>query len=153
MRNAFFVHLIDHGIADDRIELVGKLPWNQYVHLLQQLDIALDPFPYCGHTTSCDALWMGVPVVTLAGPTAVSRGGTSILSNLGLKELVALDPIQYVRIAVDLADDLPRLAELRETLRPRMQASPLMDAPRFARNIEAAYRQMWRNWCATDQAR
>jgi protein O-GlcNAc transferase len=137
------------GISDDRIELVGKLPWNQYVHLLQRVDIALDPFPYCGHTTSCDALWMGVPVITLAGPTAVSRGGVSILSNLGLTDLVAPNPIEYVRTVANLADDLPRLAELRRTLRQRMQASPLMDAPRFARNIEAAYRQMWRTWCAT----
>jgi predicted O-linked N-acetylglucosamine transferase (SPINDLY family) len=92
---------------------------------------------------------MGVPVVTLAGRTGVGRGGVSILANVGLPELIAQTPQQYVQIATDLARDLPRLAELRRTLRARMQASPLMDAPRFARNIEAAYRQMWRNWCAT----
>jgi predicted O-linked N-acetylglucosamine transferase (SPINDLY family) len=91
---------------------------------------------------------MGVPVISLVGPTAVGRGGASILANVGAPELIARTPQQYVQIATDLAGDLTRLAELRRTLRARMQASPLMDAPRFARNVEAAYRQMWRNWCA-----
>jgi predicted O-linked N-acetylglucosamine transferase (SPINDLY family) len=91
---------------------------------------------------------MGVPVVSLVGRTAVGRGGASILANVGVPELIAQTPEQYVRIAAALARDLPRLAELRRTLRAKMQASPLMDAPRFARNVEAAYRQMWRNWCA-----
>jgi len=88
-----------------------------------------------------------VPVVSLAGRTAVGRGGVSILANVGLPELIAQTPDEYVQIAAELAGDLPRLAELRRTLRARMEVSPLMDAPRFARNIEAAYRQMWRNWC------
>jgi predicted O-linked N-acetylglucosamine transferase (SPINDLY family) len=91
---------------------------------------------------------MGVPVVTLVGNTVVGRAGLSQLTNLGLPELIAGNPEQYVGIAAGLAGDLPRLAELRRTLRPRMQTSPLMDAPRFARNIEAAYRQMWQTWCA-----
>jgi predicted O-linked N-acetylglucosamine transferase (SPINDLY family) len=91
---------------------------------------------------------MGVPVVSLAGRTAVGRGGLSILSNVGLPDLVAHDANQYIRIVEDLAADLPRLAALRAALRPRMQDSPLMDAPRFARNVEAAYRSMWRRWCA-----
>jgi len=91
--------------------------------------------------------------VSLVGRTAVGRGGASILSNVGVAELVARTPQQYVQIAAELAGDLPRLAELRRTLRARMQASPLMDAPRFARNIEAAYRQMWRNWCQQDGIR
>jgi predicted O-linked N-acetylglucosamine transferase (SPINDLY family) len=107
----------------------------------------LDPFPYGGGTTTCDALWMGVPVVSLAGPLAVGRGGLSILSNVGLADLVAHDDDQYVNLAVSLASDLSRLRELRASLRERMQASPLMDAPRFARHVEAAYRSMWQNWC------
>ena len=78
----------------------------------------------------------------------MGRGGVSILSNLGLPELVARDAEQYVRIAAELASDLPRLSKLRATLRERMQSSPLMDAPRFARNVEAAYREMWRRWCS-----
>jgi predicted O-linked N-acetylglucosamine transferase (SPINDLY family) len=90
---------------------------------------------------------MGVPVVTLVGQTVFGRAGMSQLTNLGLPELIARTPDQYVQIATDLAGDLPRLGELRRTLRARMQASPLMDGPRFARNVEAAYRQMWRNWC------
>jgi predicted O-linked N-acetylglucosamine transferase (SPINDLY family) len=91
---------------------------------------------------------MGVPVVSLAGATAVGRGGLSILSNVGLPELVARDIAQYQRIAVELARDLPRLNTLRRTLRERMQNSPLMDSRRFARNVEAAYRWMWQRWCA-----
>jgi predicted O-linked N-acetylglucosamine transferase (SPINDLY family) len=90
---------------------------------------------------------MGVPVIALAGGTVVGRAGVSQLTNLGLPELIARTPQQYAQIAADLAGNLPRLAELRRTLRGRMEASPLMDAPRFARNMEAAYRQMWRSWC------
>jgi predicted O-linked N-acetylglucosamine transferase (SPINDLY family) len=136
------------GIASNRLTFVGVLPTEQYFELYRQIDLALDPFPYCGGTTTCDALWMGVPVVSLAGRTAVGRGGLSILSNVGLPELVARDTEQYVQIAAHLAADRPRLADLRATLRQRMQESPLMDAPRFARNVEATYREMWRRWCA-----
>jgi predicted O-linked N-acetylglucosamine transferase (SPINDLY family) len=91
---------------------------------------------------------MGVPVITLVGQTAVGRAGLSQLTNLGLPELIAQTPEGYSQIAAALAGDLPRLSELRRTLRARMEASPLMDAPRFVRNIEGAYRQMWRKWCA-----
>jgi predicted O-linked N-acetylglucosamine transferase (SPINDLY family) len=91
---------------------------------------------------------MGVPVITLSGRTAVGRGGVSILSNIGLTELIAESTGQYVRLAGDLANDLPRLAGLRAGLRPRMQHSPLMLAPRFARHVEDAYRVMWQRWCA-----
>jgi predicted O-linked N-acetylglucosamine transferase (SPINDLY family) len=134
-------------VSPDRVEFVDFQPLDAYFRTYQRIDIALDPFPYGGGTTTCDALWMGVPVVSLAGQTAVGRGGLSILSNLGLQELVARDADGYVRIAAQLAGDLPRLAELRATLRERMQRSPLMDAPRFARNVEAAYREMWGRWC------
>jgi predicted O-linked N-acetylglucosamine transferase (SPINDLY family) len=136
------------GISPDRVDFPDRQPWAEYMRTYNGIDIALDPFPWGGGITTCDALWMGVPVVSLVGRTAVGRGGSSILSNIGLPELIAQTPQQYVEIAMGLAADLPRLTELRRTLRPRMQASPLMDAPRFARNIEAAYRQMWRNWCA-----
>jgi len=91
-----------------------------------------------------------VPVVSLAGEGGVSRVGWSQLSHLGLPELAAFSEDDYVRIATQLAHDLPRLAELRATLRPRMEASPLMDAPRFARNIETAYRTMWQQWCVQE---
>jgi predicted O-linked N-acetylglucosamine transferase (SPINDLY family) len=136
------------GISRQRLQLVDWLGIADYFRLYEQVDIALDPFPHGGGTTTCDALWMGVPVVSLAGQTAVSRGSLSILSNLGLAELVAFDADRYVEIAAKLATDLGRLNELRSGLRNRMQKSPLMDEPRFARNIEAAYRDMWHRWCA-----
>jgi predicted O-linked N-acetylglucosamine transferase (SPINDLY family) len=137
----------ERSVSPQRISFVGKLPVGDYLRLYNQIDIALDPFPYGGGTTTCDALWMGVPVVSLAGQTAVGRGGLSILSNLGLSELVAFNAAEYVQIAVRLANDVVRLSELRAQLRNRMLASPLMDAPRFTRNLEAAYRDMWQRWC------
>lgn len=90
---------------------------------------------------------MGVPVVTLAGQTHVARVGVSLLNNVGLPELVARNPQEYVHIAVELASDPARRADLRQTLRQRMQASPLMDAKKFASNVEGAFRVMWRDWC------
>src|SRR5581483_5736948 len=105
------------GIDPDRIEFLNRLPALEYFAKYQQIDIALDPFPYPGGTTTCDAIWMGVPVVSLAGQTPVSRGGLSILSNMGLPELVAGSSEQYVQIAMDLAIDLARLEHLRTSLR------------------------------------
>ncbi|MGD1277345.1 MAG: tetratricopeptide repeat protein [Tepidisphaeraceae bacterium] len=134
-------------VEPDRVEFVQRQPRQQYLQTYHRIDLCLDTFPYNGHTTSLDGLWMGVPLVSLVGGTAVGRGGLSILSNLGHSELVAADAQQYVKIAVELAGDLGRLSELRRTLRPRMEQSPLMDAKRFAANMESAYRQMWRNWC------
>jgi predicted O-linked N-acetylglucosamine transferase (SPINDLY family) len=141
--------LSERRLDPARVQLVAFLPGYKYFEQYQQIDIALDPFPYGGGTTTCDALWMGVPVVTFAGETGVSRGGLSLLSNLQLPELAAHTAEEYVRIAAELARDLNRLKTLRAELRQKMQQSPIMDAPRFARNVEAAYRQMWTNWCAT----
>ncbi len=137
------------GVSQERLTFSDKVPTAEYFQLYLRIDVALDPFPYGGGTTTCDALWMGVPVVSLAGQTAVGRGGLSILSNLGLAELVVHDAEQYVRIAVELAHDLPRLSKLRATLCDRMQGSPLMDSPRFARHVEAAYQAIWRRWCGS----
>jgi len=135
-------------IASERIRFTGRVPLMDYFRLYDGIDIALDTFPYGGGTTTCDALWMGAPVISLAGKMAVGRGGVSILANVGLPDLVAKDEENYVRIACTLAADLARLEELRATMRQRMRQSPLMDGPGFAQNIEAAYRQMWRRWCA-----
>jgi predicted O-linked N-acetylglucosamine transferase (SPINDLY family) len=135
------------GITPERLSFAGRRSIADYYRGYHEIDIALDPFPFAGGTTSCDALWMGVPLVSLCGQTAVARAGLSLLSNVGLPELVAHTAEDYVRIAAELAGDLPRLAELRATLRARMEQSPLMDAPAFARDIEAAYRTMWRTWC------
>jgi predicted O-linked N-acetylglucosamine transferase (SPINDLY family) len=131
------------GIGAARVEFAGFLPRSEYLRLYQRIDLALDPFPYNGMATTCDALWMGAPVLTLPGKMPTSRAGLSILSTIGLRELAANSEGDYVRIAAELAGNLPRLAELRATMRARMQGSPLMDAPRFARNIEAAYQSMW----------
>jgi predicted O-linked N-acetylglucosamine transferase (SPINDLY family) len=138
----------ERGIRGDRIDFLDPAPAEIYLSYYHQIDIALDPFPYNGVTTSCDALWMGAPVVTLVGPMAPARTGLSLLSNLGLPEYAAHSEPDYVRICADLAANLPKLADLRQTLRPRMLGSPLMDARGFARYVEAAYRQMWRRWCA-----
>jgi predicted O-linked N-acetylglucosamine transferase (SPINDLY family) len=137
------------GIDPARIEFVGRRNFDVYLAQYNQIDIALDPFPWTGGATSCDALYMGVPLVSLAGETAVSRGGLSILSNLEMPELVAQDTGQYVRIAAGLARDPAKLAALRSSLRERMLASPLMDGTRFAGDVEQAYRQMWRNGCTS----
>ncbi|MGD1278717.1 MAG: tetratricopeptide repeat protein [Tepidisphaeraceae bacterium] len=140
-----------YGVDPRRLDLVGHLSWEQYVSLYQYQDIGLDPFPYPGHTTSCDSMWMGVPVVTLTGQTSVSRAGASLLHTIGLSELIAAEEQQYVEMARNLAEDLPRLMQLRATLRGRMQQSALMDAAGFARDVEAAYRQMWRQWCRRER--
>ena len=137
------------GTVPERIELVGSLPTlAEHLAFYARMDIALDTFPYHGTTTTCEALWMGVPVITLAGRTHASRVGVSLLTNAGLPELIAQDADDYVRIATQLAHDLPRLTELRATLRTCLENSTLTNAPRFALNVEATYREMWRTWCA-----
>ncbi len=141
------------GIAADRLDLHDHITDSgAHFALYNQVDIALDTDPYNGATTTCDALWMGVPVVTRAGETHVSRMATTMLSAVGLDETIARTPEEYERIAVDLAKDETRLAALRAGLRRRMATSPLMDAPNFVRALEAAYREMWRNWCAGENA-
>jgi predicted O-linked N-acetylglucosamine transferase (SPINDLY family) len=141
--------LAQEGVAAERVTFVSRRPARrQYLEFYQTVDIGFDTLPYNGHTTSIDSYWMGVPVVTLVGQTIVGRAGVSQLHNLGLQELIAESPEQLVRLLVKLAGDLPRLEHLRTTLRERLQASPLMDGRRFARNVEGAFRDMWRRWCA-----
>jgi protein O-GlcNAc transferase len=135
------------GVDPGRVEVANKRPRYEYLQLHGQIDIALDAFPFNGHTTVCDALWMGVPSIMLEGSSYASRFGGSTLLNLGLKDLIAHRPEQYVEIAVALAGDLPRLSALRRGLRARMQDSPLVDAIGFTRNLESAYRRMWNEWC------
>jgi len=139
--------LSKRGIRPERIQFVDRLPQRQYMELYQRIDINLDTTPYTGHTTTLDALWMGVPVVTLTGETAVSRGSASILQNLGLSELIATATDRFSDLATHLAGDLPRLSGLRRSLRERMKNSPLMNEQQFARDMEALYRQAWRTWC------
>ncbi len=137
-----------HGISKARVEFVGYCSRSEYLKTFQRMDIVLDTFPYNGMTTTCHALWMGLPVLTLPGDLPASRTALSILSTICLAEWAADSEKAYARIAAELGGDLSRLSELRATLRGRMERSSLMDAPRFARNIEQAYRTMWVDRCA-----
>jgi predicted O-linked N-acetylglucosamine transferase (SPINDLY family) len=134
------------GVARARILIEPRLGL-EYFHRFNTVDIALDTTPYSGGTTTCDALWMGVPVVTCPGSRPVSRSAASILSSVGLPDWIASTPEDYVRRAVEFAGDVEVLDELRRSLRERMRASALMDEPRFVRDVEQAYRRMWRAWC------
>jgi predicted O-linked N-acetylglucosamine transferase (SPINDLY family) len=135
------------GIAAERVTLSGwKGGMDEHLSTYGEVDVALDPFPYNGTTTTCEALWMGVPVVGLAGDLHVSRVGASLLTAVGLPKLIAADTQQYIALATSLAQDRSWRQELRRTLRQQMQASTLMNAAGFARNLEAAYRYMWRDF-------
>jgi protein O-GlcNAc transferase len=148
-RERLVARFMAHGISPARVRFVGFQARSDYLLTYQQVDIALDTFPYNGHTTSLDAFWMGVPVPTRYGRSALSRAGLCLLANLGMPELAASTDADYVAVVTALARDVPRLAALRAQLRARMQASPLMDGARFAKNMEAAYRHMWHAWCAS----
>lgn len=137
--------LVKNGLPLDRVILESRKPSNQYT-LYNKIDMALDPFPAVGGTTSMDTLWMGVPFITLAGEHFGSRMGVSILSNVGLQELMAQNTDDYISIATGLAKDRDRLKTMRHNLRDRFAASPAMDKERFAKNMDAAYRQMWHEW-------
>jgi protein O-GlcNAc transferase len=129
----------------DRVDFVARLPHADYLKTYQQFDIGLDTLPYNGHMTTLDSLWMGVPVVSITGTTAVGRGGLSILRNIGLPELVASSEDEFVATAANLAGDLARLESLRRSLRERMCASVLMDGVKFVRNFESILRSAWEN--------
>lgn len=139
----------DRGIERNRVDIVGPTPLFEMMVEYGDIDIALDPVPYNGGTTTFQALWMGVPVVTLAGGNFCSRMSASILSGIGLTELVAGTPEDYVDIAVGLAINRDRALGLREAMRDRLLESHLCDAPAYTRNIETLYRDMWRRWCRT----
>ena len=136
-----------HGIPLERTVLERRIKSNQFV-LYNEIDIALDPFPCVGGTTSMDTLWMGVPFVTLAGKHFGARMGVTILTNAGLQELIAENREEYIKIAVDLATNRARLKTLRHDLREKIATSPLMNQQSFTRNMENAYREMWRIYCS-----
>jgi len=140
------------GIDGQRIEFVSRRPRAEYLKYYHRIDLCLDALPYNGHTTSLDAFWMGVPVVTLVGDTVVGRAGLCQAMNLGLPELVTHTPQEFALTAARLANELNSLADLRAGLRERMQRSPLMAAERFARNLEAQYRAAWQRWCESAAA-
>jgi predicted O-linked N-acetylglucosamine transferase (SPINDLY family) len=143
-RRAIHGHFAANGIASDRVELFGPIASHGgHLGAYRELDIALDPFPYQGTATTCEALWMGVPVLALAGRAHLSRVSVSVLHRVGLEEWIAATPEEYVRKALEFAQDLPRLRALRASLRQRMRASTLLDSAGFARALEGAYRNMW----------
>jgi predicted O-linked N-acetylglucosamine transferase (SPINDLY family) len=135
------------GIATSRMTIAPHVLLDEYFRWFDAVDIALDTTPYSGGTTTCDTLWAGVPVVTLSGSRSVSRSAVSILSVVGLSAWIAATPEDYVRLAVEFAREKKAIAQLRASLRQRMRESPVMDEPRFVRDLEAAYRRMWRTWC------
>ena len=152
-RALLLARFADAGIDPERIRFAERTAtYRDHLEMYGQCDIALDTFPYNGTTTTCESLWMGVPVVALAGDRHAARVSLSILTQVGLPELAGDTPDDYVRIAVDLAADRPRLSHLRASLRDRMRASRLMDARAHAAAVEAAYRSMWRTWCSTAPA-
>ena len=135
-----------HGIAASRIEIVKRLPMREYLALHHRADLVLDTFPYNGGTVNFIAAWMGVPFVTMAGTNTISRHGARALATVGLSELIAKDCAEYVLKAVDAVRDLQRLAGWRRSLRPRLEACA-NDGSSFTRQLEQAYRGMWRRWC------
>ena len=136
-----------HGVPSARLAFRPKLGLRDYLALHGEIDLALDTFPYNGGATSCHSLWMGVPIVTLAGDRYMARIGSSLLDQVGLGELIARTPDEYVDLAAGMARDRLRLAGLRASMRTRLSASPLLDAAGFVRSLEAAYRTMWQAWC------
>jgi protein O-GlcNAc transferase len=139
--------LAGHGVDRGRVEFLG---WSTHAESLQdyqRIDIALDPFPFSGSVTTCDALWMGVPVLTCPGETFAGRHSLTHLSNVGLTQTIARNLDEYVDLAVSLAGNLPELGAVRSALRQRMASSPLCDGQRFADNFMRLLRAVWREWC------
>jgi protein O-GlcNAc transferase len=148
LRRSLLDRFEEGGIARERLELLSWVPSRkEHLELYHKIDIALDTFPYNGTTTTCEAVWMGLPVITLKGNTHASRVGISLLTNIGLPELVAGTRDEYVEIAVRLAADIRGLKSLRERLRDMIKQSPLMDAKLFTLNLEDCYRRMWEGSC------
>lgn len=143
-----FRDLENAGVDRTRITMIPYIPIEDYYRSFGRVDIALDTIPFSGGTTTCDALWMGTPVITYPGVRSWSRSAASILTTLGLTECIADSPEDYVRLAVQLAANPARIAELRASLRSRMIGSPLMDKRLFARDMETAFRRMWQTWCS-----
>lgn len=148
VRQVLLDQFSEHGVEADRLIMEGHSPRRELLLAYNRVDLALDPMPYGGGTTTAEALWMGVPVVTLHGATWVGRVSESILTTVGLRELVAYTSDEYVNKAIQWATNPRRLAELRSRLRTQLETSPFCDAVRFTRHLEGSYRHMWRSWCA-----
>jgi predicted O-linked N-acetylglucosamine transferase (SPINDLY family) len=138
-----------HGIDAARLSFHGKLPLDEFHRRILETDISLDPVTVNGGTTTCESLWLGVPVISLTGKRFLSRAGLSLLNTAGMSDLACATPEDYLQTAAKLAGNLPLLAEIRSGLRARMAASPLTDGATFTRNLEAAFRQIWADWCVS----
>ena len=137
------------GVSRDRVDCVGHLPgYAEHFAAHDEVDIFLDPIPFTGGRTTEDALWLSVPVLTIVGPALHSRNSANRLWRMGHPELITYDPDTFVRVAVELAHDPDRLAWYRQTLREALRASSVMDFAGHTRQLESAFRTMWRRWCA-----
>ncbi len=146
-RAVYRSHFERCGIAAERVDLLGPSDYDGYLRALGEVDLALDPFPFTGGATTCDALAMGVPVITLRGDRFVGRLGAGILQNAGLPDLIAESPAEYVRKAVELGHDPGRLTQLRAEMRGLLAGSVLCDVAGFTKKLEALYREIWVKWC------
>lgn len=152
-RERYLTMFAENGIKNNQVKLIGLIPdSSHHLAFYGNIDIGLDPFPYHGTTTTCEALWMGVPVISLAGNTHASRVGVSLLSTVGMPELIATTKEEYVSKAVNLAGDLNKLSELRSQMRERVASSPLCDAVSHTKVIEETYRKFWEKYCFQKQA-
>ena len=151
-RDAFLDRWRHRGIDVARLELHGYLTRERFLALHDSVDIALDPFPCPGGTTSCESLWMGLPVLTLAGSAGLARAGSSILNAAGMPQWIAADRRDYVGLALKMAADPQGLAQIRASMRERLTASTLMNGAAFTRHFEAALRTAWCEWCAARQS-
>jgi protein O-GlcNAc transferase len=151
LRREAIGQLAAHGVSEDRLIVEGFTSREDLLAAYNRVDIGLDPFPYTGCTTTVEAVWMGVPVVTLRGKRSVARASEAILTVVGRPDLVATDADSYVSIVKTLAADRAALAEMHGQIRAMMEASPICDCRRFARDTVRLYRQMWQTWCAGRQ--
>jgi len=148
-RNRFLELFSGNGIEEDRIEMISHVPHLKFLDIHKRIDIILDPFPYNGHTATCNSLWMGVPMITLRGKSHVARVGASILTNIGLPELIAENKEEYVTKAITLAEDTGRLRSLRKGMRTRMKNSPICNAKAFTESLESAYTRIWEKYISS----
>jgi predicted O-linked N-acetylglucosamine transferase (SPINDLY family) len=140
--------LVRRGISPDRFELRHEKPIDGYLGVYREIDIALDTFPWSGHATTCESLWMGVPMLSLRGDRHAARLSASVLTAAGFAEWIAATPAEFVEKAVQISGQIEHLAELRSRLRASVAQSPLCDGPTFTRQLEETYRSLWHNWCS-----
>ncbi|OQA00795.1 MAG: hypothetical protein BWY69_01569 [Planctomycetes bacterium ADurb.Bin401] len=148
IRDFYFNRFEKFGIDRRRIEIGGRLSYSDHLHQYDKIDIALDTFPFNGQTTICEALWMGVPVISMTGDSFASRLGLDILQSVGLEFFAAKTADEYAAKAISLAQNLPSLSKIRASLRQRLLAGNLCNSKRLTSAVEDTYRKMWNKWCA-----